>query len=118
MQSLSNNFLKNRGNGILILAPEPAPRNIKHCKLDIYSVLSGVGGTAKSGLFGVTINSNVGQLRLAYPQAKEALKNLDQSIKVRDFQDVKFIGKKMFKILLLLLTTMLFPCHAQTRINK
>ena len=49
----------------------------------------GVGGTAKSGLFGVTINSTVGQLRLAYPQAKEALKNLDQSIKLRDFQGVK-----------------------------
>nr|WP_317125951.1 RHS repeat-associated core domain-containing protein [Chryseobacterium bernardetii] len=53
----------------------------------------GVGGTAKSGLFGVTINSTVGQLRLAYPQAKEALKNLDQSIKLRDFQGVKFKGK-------------------------
>ncbi|HCA05690.1 hypothetical protein [Chryseobacterium sp.] len=50
----------------------------------------GVGGTAKSGLFGVTINSTVGQLRLAYPAVKESMKNLDQNLKLRDFQGVKY----------------------------
>lgn len=50
----------------------------------------GVGGSAKSGLFGVTINSTVGQLIRAYPATKEALKNLDQSIKLKDFQGIKY----------------------------
>ncbi len=31
----------------------------------------GVGGSAESGLFGATINSTVGQLRLEYPAVKE-----------------------------------------------
>lgn len=50
----------------------------------------GVGGSAKSGLFGVTINSTVGQLIRAYPAAKEDLKKYDQSIKLRDFQGLKY----------------------------
>jgi hypothetical protein len=50
----------------------------------------GVGGTSNSGLFGVTINSTVERLIRAYPQAKGSMKNLDQSLKIRDFQGVKY----------------------------
>lgn len=50
----------------------------------------GANGTSNSGLFNVTINSTVGQLILAYPQSRQALQNLDQKMRLKEFQGIKF----------------------------